>query len=172
MWAKLNHDLLYKSSGRVPKGLKRAMARAKALTELIDSEVSGVRRAIVDASEAPQWRTLTVLEKVFQLFAPGDYRRELSLDVLEQLPGELFPADIDKSLRAFVEEKREALSYIYERRNELCFPFLTQPESLLVLMLIDRDAYSMQASWPTQLERRCLFELAPLLGHALDDSTI
>lgn len=171
LWAKLNHDLTYKTVTGLPPNLLRAMVRVKALTELIDSETRMVREATLNDPDAPQIGVLATLERRFLSIAPEPPNPELSLEVLKNLPfGN--PLSVEKRLATFFSAYSGRISEVYERRRELCFPFLTQPESLLVLMMLTEDAYALQSQWPEILDARWLTDLAGFFSVPLDNTPI
>lgn len=171
-WVVTHRSVVTYPEFNIDPSVKRAMARVKAITELIDSEASRVRKILNELPGASDMALLAYLESVFFPLAPAKYDTELSMAVLKELHGVLGD-DAEERVAKFVAGRRNDLENIYSKREHLCFPLLTQPESLLFLMMVTENPFKLRSEWPSGIyQEQLLFELAAAMGVPLVEGPI
>lgn len=160
-WATISHDLLYKSDQEVPKEVHRIVNRLSALLELVDEGVSGVREKIGALEAATEAKMLRALERQFFTLVSRGYSKQFSfyvLDALKPFAGDL--STFEERLARFVEQRREKLEHaITDYKDDPRMPYLSQPEGILLLYLLDTERARLEEEWPESLPMDVLRKL-------------
>ncbi|MGG6265432.1 GTP pyrophosphokinase [Leptolyngbya sp. AN03gr2] len=173
LWAKVSHELLYKSSHDIPDEIQRNIYRLLALVELIDKEIKDARCAIQEEAAQPDVRMLEQLEKHFYRFTTASFNRELSLEVLERLLLLFEDDEIEKFnelIDVFVENNREKLQKKFSNyyhdigRN----PLLFQPEVFVIFERLEEDPFRLKELWVESFPLSVLESLANIWGTTVE----
>ncbi|MBW4525377.1 MAG: hypothetical protein KME18_09320 [Phormidium tanganyikae FI6-MK23] len=172
LWARISHELLYKSSHDIPVEIQRNIYRLLALVELFDREIKDARCAIQEEANQPDVKMLERLEKHFYSFTTASFNRELSLEVLETLLL-LFENDgekIDEIIDVFVEKNREKLQ---EKFSNYCNdghrnPLLFQPEVFVIFERLEEDPFRLKELWIESFPLSVLESLANIWGTTVE----
>jgi ppGpp synthetase/RelA/SpoT-type nucleotidyltranferase len=148
MWATVCHDLAYKPGQQVPLETKRSLSRMSALLELVDLELAAARRSILSQPGATEANVIATLEKHFLQFSVHGSDVGLSREVVKSLLPILPPhQELSEKLDAFVAAKHPLLEHVYnEYRDDDRHLLLSQPESILMLYLLDTDPNGLEAN--------------------------
>ena len=166
LWACLAHDLIYKD-GEAPYQHRRDTHRLRALTELFDLEATRIRQGLKTQSMAEEREILRTLLRHYLPMATEAGRSDLSLTLIASLKSALTTEEsrgFEVALEAFVTLRKDKLERVFTERSAHSNPFMFQPESLLMFMLMDRDPTSVAEAWPANLPRQAPMDLALTWG--------
>jgi ppGpp synthetase/RelA/SpoT-type nucleotidyltranferase len=167
LWSEMAHELNYKTGLEVPSSLERRLFCLNALVEVADMEFTRIYHDIGRLPGAEANRILRALERQFFKLAAVDYDKELSLALIRRLAPLYSTSELENPEIHFEEfflAVDSKLLFLFERySNTVNRPvFLSQPEILMILDLLEKDQFALVETWseslPTdELERVALF---------------
>ncbi|MFS0895011.1 hypothetical protein [Microbacterium sp. 179-I 3D3 NHS] len=154
-WAETEHRYLYKKSDGIPKGVRRIFRRLLVLVELFDEEL---QKGVELVKKSPAFARHNFLRSLEQRFAGmttevGDER--LTKDVLETLARNGYDdvVVLNELVATYLDAHEDDARKILELHGANSDGFdpddawiLTQPESILLLALLDQDEYQLAAA--------------------------
>ena len=169
LWADTAHYLSYKPAQPPSELVQRGIYRLIALVELFDSEVKRAYDALCSDDGYEEARLLHVLEQHYLKFTAKQGDRELSLELLSLLTKVVNSKVVEQfeaSMEDFVSSNREKLTELYERYqgDDLANPLIWQPETLLVFLQLETDAFRLKDVWQEELPVELLMSLADAWG--------
>jgi ppGpp synthetase/RelA/SpoT-type nucleotidyltranferase len=171
-WAYAVHDLMYKGPVEADGEWQRSAYRLLALVELFDCEVQRLREKIMSDPGYPQGRVLEALEREFFQLTAVEFNSDLTRDVVECLLPLLGGDDTSAPasvVRAFVEANQEKLARLYKNYlSDDRHVLMSQPESLLIFLLLDRDKYKLVEAWGQCMPPTYLQGLSEVWGKPVD----
>lgn len=171
LWAKTNHDFIYKGNdGDIPIPVRRANHRLSAVCEIADEQAMIMRREMASLPGQDVQPILAILEQSFYRLAAQPYNRELSVSVLASVKSMVSPDDFMTEFVAFVAGNDDKLRHVFDTYSTPAEPLVSQPESLLIFFLLERDRFRLRDDWPRDLLPLSLLEsMAGIWGIALPD---
>jgi len=145
LWASSVHDLTYKTIAAPPADAMRLVYRARALTEVFDSELERAAEMLDSVIKTPAATVLRELEPRFFRIAERAYRPDMSLLILERIGAAV--QGHAPTLADFCDEHEARMRNIYARYASSTNPCLTQPEAMAIFYLMDRDEHELRAAW-------------------------
>lgn len=172
LWATVSHELLYKSATDVPVAVQRSVFRLMALLELFDAEITRGRSELMSQPGYEEAVIVSELERHFYGLAAVPWDRQLSahvVSILKPLLSEENAAREAEAIVGFVQGNKEKLqtiftNYLEDDRN----PLTSQPESLLIFALLERDKFRLAEVWGERLPEYLLASLAEIWGTPID----
>jgi ppGpp synthetase/RelA/SpoT-type nucleotidyltranferase len=152
VWARLSHEVLYKSPEMLSGTDRRQVLRLSALLELFDAEAGRAWDNVLDSDDYIAGRAITALQRqLFRLSGRSD-GDDLTADVTKAVLLPAFSVDelrrIDTIIDDFVASRRRKLTELYQRygsdHDQL---FLHRPESLLIFHQLDMDPFALARRW-------------------------
>jgi len=152
LWADISHELAYKPTQTPPFEVKRAIYLQSALVEIFDNQMTEARKVMLSLPGGQEMRMLDELDKHFYQFTSAKYDRELSLMILDGLRPMFSNEEIDAFgpvLESFVERRKDDLQHLFEEyaSDDRRSPLLFQPESIVILMCLERDVFRLKDTW-------------------------
>jgi ppGpp synthetase/RelA/SpoT-type nucleotidyltranferase len=171
-WAYAAHDLMYKAPVPGDPVWQRGTYRLLALVELFDCEIKRLQETIMADPNYAEGRVLEALEREFFRLTAIDYDRELSRDIIGPLLTLLTEDELaapGPMVHEFVEAHQEKLAnlyrqYLLDHRHVL----MSQPESLLIFQLLEKDRYTLSDTWQAALPSIYLERLSEVWGIPVD----
>jgi ppGpp synthetase/RelA/SpoT-type nucleotidyltranferase len=171
-WAYAAHDLMYKAPVEGSLSWQRSTYRLLALVELFDCEIRRLKDEIMTDPTYSEGRVLVALEREFFQMTALEYNRELSRDVIGKLIDLL---DIDEQLAPsqafgnFISANQNKLVGLYEEYlTDHRHVLMSQPESILIFFLLEKDKFSLEEAWKSVLPPSYLVRLSEVWGEPLD----
>lgn len=173
VWCELNHELYYKSEIEMPNENIRSINRLSALLETADVEFERTHTMISALPTYKEIKLLQLLEKYYYKLVAKPYDRELSLDILSKLCNSfdnLNTEDYGAKIDTFIRTNEKMLGQVYQ--DYLATPdrsiLLFQPEALLMLLLIEENAFLLKSSWNESYPYDELERLANIFGKTIE----
>ncbi len=172
VYAEMSHVLAYKTELEMPPNILRQVHGMSALLEVADRQFQTVDDMTRALPGATSYRLRAALEMLYYQFAVADLDPDLTTMVLETLLPIVSPTDVDElnaRLEEFVQQEQERIQLVFDSSKNTAGPvFLTQPESLLLFFLLERDPYRLAEAWARRLPVDELERLATAWGRPLD----
>lgn len=154
-WADTEHRYIYKGPGAIPSDVRRVFSRLLVLVELFDQELAKGVEMVTSLPEYEQIRFVRELEERFTSRIPGPTDQDITLDALKLLQ-DTGVGDVSRLrsvVRRYLEDRQDEVEKIWAAHGPGTSGFniqddwvLTQPESLLLLALLDENEYSLSNS--------------------------
>jgi len=172
LWNVSSHKYLYKPEVPPPAQVARRLYRLMALVEIYDNEFSSSMEAIEQLPGAENWKTLRNLEEKFIRLGGQRFNEQLSVTIIDQLlpiARELGDEWEHHVLEAFVASNQIKLRNIYHDYQAAGARgiFVTQPESLLIWMLLERRVFDLVDVWREFMPIETLDRMASIWGISL-----
>jgi ppGpp synthetase/RelA/SpoT-type nucleotidyltranferase len=173
LWSEMAHELNYKSNMEVPPSLDRRLNCLSALVEVADMEFTRIYHDIRQLPEAGVYRMLAALERQFFKLAAVEYNKDLSLDIIQSLQDLYGPEDMenpDGHFEEFYLKRSPKLSLLLEQYSAKVdrSVFLSQPEILMILDLLEQDEHLLAESWSRTYPLEELEKVALFWGKSLN----
>ena len=169
LWADTAHYLSYKPAQPPSQSVQRAIYRLIALVEIFDSEVERAYDVLCSDEGYEEARLLHALEQHYLKLTAKQGNPELSLEILSLLTNVVHSnvlEQFESSIEDFVSSNRDKLAELYERYqgDDLANPLIWQPETLLVFLQLDADAFKLRDAWEDEYPVELLISLADAWG--------
>jgi ppGpp synthetase/RelA/SpoT-type nucleotidyltranferase len=171
LWDSISHQLLYKPYVELPPKTRRRMMRLVALIELFDKEINDVHQEYTEMPSYETFRVLNILEKYFYRIDPREYRRDISVKIIDSLIPFIHPEKmegIENEMEAFFIKHQAPLRIAYQEYpdpDDYHGLFLHQPESLLIFAMFEwHQTDDVKNAWKDIFPREALEELGGIWG--------
>jgi len=171
VWAELYHDIGYKGYFALPDESKRQMFCLGGLLEVADDVFTGINNKIHTSEKLNVNVLRRIIEPTGIIFFDEKPDREFTSMFLEQILPllNLTPSEFDIKFKAFVENNKGKIKDIIEKSIDKSVPFATQPELILIFMLIEEDSFSLKETWETMFPIKDLEKIAIWWGKPIED---
>lgn len=165
----------YKPLARLPDDIVRQIYYLGELFESADNCISDINDNILESSRLDECSALKILEPLFIKLVRKAYDRELSyktLGILLHLLDSSTPREFEKIMKDFVDKNCNKIKHMLDERKACVnyFPFLTQPELLLIFYLIESNPFMLKEEWEKVFPLRDLIHLSIWWGRPLSES--
>lgn len=169
VWAEVSHSIVYKKGDGFPSELLRRLNIGSALLEVLDREFAEVRRMTQSSPLLRSLKVLAAIEPMYLTLGRAEFDRQLSSDVVTLLLPIVEDQDLEE-LQRFMSVHRDRLLSVIPQH--IGAPngaglFLTQPEGLLLLYLLETKRNQLRRLWGDQYAEGWLQDLADVWGVAL-----
>lgn len=173
VWAELYHDIGYKGYSELPDEPKRQMFCLGGLLEVADDVFTGINNKIKESEKLNVNVLQRIIEPTGVMFFDEKPDREFTSMFLEQILPlvHLTPSEFDLKFKAFVQENKDKIMDIIESSVDRLVPFATQPELILIFMLIEEDPFSLKETWEKIFPLKDLEKIAIWWGMPIEDIT-
>ena len=171
VWAELYHDIGYKGYTSLSEESKRQIFCLGGLLEVADDVFTGINFNI----QASDKLNVNILQQIIEptgiIFFEDKPDREFTIMVLEQILPLLnaTPAEFEIKFKAFVDKNLDKIKNILEKSIDKTVPFATQPELIIIFMLIEEDPFSLKEAWEKIFPVKDLQKIAIWWGKPIDD---
>ncbi len=173
VWAEMHHDIGYKPLVELPEPIARQIYCLGGLLEVADQCFSRVQIEVDKMITLESVSALRVLELAYFHIVPKEYDRELSFDTLSALLPlvQIGLPEFKKVMMDFANVNSSKVLHLLKETEPSSgtFPYLTQPEILLTLYLVENDPFRLIAAWSAIFPIEDLEKLSLLWGHPLSD---
>lgn len=174
VWAEINHNLGYKGYASLPPEIRRRLFCLGGLLEVADDCFTGINYEIREPTRVDEHSATNVLEPYGVKFFKQEFDRELTLVTLKELLplfGEIRFSEFERMINEFVDKNSEKISFILDERKEgaSSFPFLSQPELIVIFLLINTDPFRLKEAWERRFPIRDLENLSTWWGEPIHD---
>lgn len=151
-WAETEHRYIYKKSDGIPKSMRRIFRRLLVLVELFDEELQKGVNLVKSSPIFAQHNLVRSLEQRFAKIAAEVGDEQLTREVLDTLAsrGYVDAAQLTELVDEYLEAHEDDVRQLLLRHGAASEGFdpddgciMTQPESLLILALLDSDEYRL-----------------------------
>jgi putative GTP pyrophosphokinase len=176
IWAEINHDIGYKSLGKLPDEIARQIYCLGGLFEIADSCISEISNKTLKSPTLDEYCVLKILEPFFIRLVRRAYDRELSLKalgILLPLPEISTPDEFKKIMGEFIDRNGEKINNVLDERKDHIkhFPYLTQPELFLIFYMIEKKPFILVDRWELAFPIEDLAKLFLWWGRSISDFT-
>ncbi len=114
-----------------------------------------------------------IIEPVGIIFFDEKPDRELTSMFLEHilLLLNFTPSEFNLKFETFVQKNNDKIKSIIEKSIDKSIPFATQPELILIFMLIEEDPFSLKETWEKTFPINDLEKIAIWWGKPIDNIT-
>lgn len=174
VWAEINHDIGYKPMSDLPSEHARQIYCLGGLLEVADDSFMYIQERVESSSVVDAFSVLSILEPTFIKYFKSDYQTDFYLEsanILIPLLSDFTFSEFKEAFREFVSINKEKIDRISRERKPLekHFPYITQPEILLIYFLVERNIYALKEQWKSQYEIEDLRKMCLWWGTPLDD---
>lgn len=154
-WAETEHKYIYKKPIEIPTKAQRIFARSLVLVELLDEELRKGVEMVESLESYSELKLARELEDLFASLGGSGSDEQLTLENIHTLCHlDLGSAtDLIKSVKAYVAEHGDNVRRVLENHGPSSEGFsiesdwiTTQPESLLLLAMLDQNEYQLSNS--------------------------
>jgi ppGpp synthetase/RelA/SpoT-type nucleotidyltranferase len=152
VWAELHHDIGYKPLRSLPPDVSRIVYSMGGLLEVADDTIDRIASTISDMTDIEPLSVLKLLEQHFIPLVMSEYDSELSIELLESLLkpfSDWTMPSLTEAVRHFVDKQSAKITRILSERSSdiSLYPYLMQPEMLLIFFMIDRKEHDLASVW-------------------------
>lgn len=169
LWSDMAHPFLYKPDIQPPAEVQRELYGLSVFVETFDTVLERALGVIYNSPGYQEATMLRSLDKMYYQFADTSYDDQLTLQVLGALKALYTPGELNNFgmlIGQFVGSESEKLSYLFShgQTDELCTPFLFQPESLVVFERLEHDPDTLETAWSSVMPLGVLEDLRIMWG--------
>jgi ppGpp synthetase/RelA/SpoT-type nucleotidyltranferase len=152
VWSELAHDIAYKPLSGLPDDIARQIFCIGGLLEVADDSIDRIYLSAADNIIVEPWTVSNLLESLYITLFPGVYDKELSAQLLADLLKTFKDWNFERfeqTLSAYTtKNKDKIIRVLKERKKKLpLFPFVTQPEFLLIIYMMDNCPHELSKNW-------------------------
>lgn len=168
-WAEINHNLGYKGYATLQPEIRRRLFCLGGLLEVADDCFTGINCEIADSTKLDENSATNVLEPYGIKFLKQEFDREFTVMTLKKLLpllGEIGFSEFQRIVKEFVGKNSEKISFILDERKKESgsFPFLSQPELIVIFLLIEIEPFKLKEAWEQSFPIRDLEKLSTWWG--------
>lgn len=173
-WAEINHNLGYKGYATLQPEIRRRLFCLGGLLEVADDCFTDINYKITVTTKLDENSASNVLESYGVKILKQEFDKEFTVATLKTLVplfGEIRVTEFESMIKKFVDKNSERISFIIkERKGEVStFPFLSQPELIVIFLLIDTEPFKLKEVWERSFPIRDLEKLSTWWGKPIHD---